>query len=79
VPAWLLQELGPDKSFDDVRDLVRRLREYMTSLKERVPANKIVFPDIELLPTFQPWVSALVKSRRKKKGNSSGEGGGDQT
>ncbi|OGM40604.1 hypothetical protein ABOM_010672 [Aspergillus bombycis] len=63
VPGWLLREVGRDKSFADLRGLVRRVREDMDSLRGRgVPARRIVFPDIELLPTFQSWV--LLRRRR---------------
>ncbi|GAB1200199.1 hypothetical protein APSETT444_009566 [Aspergillus pseudonomiae] len=66
VADWLLREVGRDKSFADLRDLVRRVREDMDSLRGRgVPARRIVFPDIELLPTFQSWVLAPVTKGRR--------------
>ncbi|KJK61151.1 hypothetical protein P875_00042621 [Aspergillus parasiticus SU-1] len=75
VPGWLLKEVGSDKSFADLRDLVRRVREDMDSLRGRgVPADRIVFPDIELLPTFQSWVLALAKKRRRSVRRDAGRG-----
>ncbi|KAE8164002.1 hypothetical protein BDV40DRAFT_124989 [Aspergillus tamarii] len=66
VPGWLLREVGRDKCFADLRDLVRRVRGEMDSLRgQGVPARRIVFPDIELLPTFQPWVLTPVKRRQR--------------
>ncbi|KNG88683.1 hypothetical protein ANOM_003100 [Aspergillus nomiae NRRL 13137] len=79
VPGWLLREVGRDKSFADLRDLVRRVREDMDSLRGRgVPARQIVFPDIELLPTFQSWVLAPVTKRRRVRRNAGrGKKGGN--
>ncbi|KAB8253286.1 hypothetical protein BDV35DRAFT_3095 [Aspergillus flavus] len=75
VPGWLLREVGSDKSFADLRDLVRRVREDMDSLRGRgVPARRVVFPDIELLPTFQSWVLAPAKKRRRSVRRDVGRG-----
>ncbi|KAE8143983.1 hypothetical protein BDV38DRAFT_277046 [Aspergillus pseudotamarii] len=75
VPSWLLREVGRDKSFADLRDLVRRVRGEMDSLRgQGVPARRIVFPDIELLPTFQPWVLTPVKKRQRRGRRDAGRG-----
>ncbi|KAE8413366.1 hypothetical protein BDV36DRAFT_304244 [Aspergillus pseudocaelatus] len=75
VPGWLLGEVGRDKSFADLRDLVRRVRGEMDSLRgQGVPARRIVFPDIELLPTFQPWVLAPAKKRQRCGRRDAGRG-----
>ncbi|KAB8233059.1 putative pathogenicity factor [Aspergillus alliaceus] len=69
VPGWLLGEVGRGKSFADLKGLVSRVRGEMDSLRAAgVAAERIVFPDIELLPTFQPWVLASVKKRRRTRG-----------
>ncbi|KAL2014347.1 hypothetical protein VTN00DRAFT_1872 [Thermoascus crustaceus] len=52
VPDWLRLEVGPNKSFDDIRAIVERLREHLT--REQTARNKISFPDIEILPKFRP-------------------------
>lgn len=52
VPDWLRQEVGPNKSFDEIRDIIERLRVWMAA--EQNAGHKISFPDIEILPKFRP-------------------------
>ncbi|KAE8348887.1 hypothetical protein BDV28DRAFT_142491 [Aspergillus coremiiformis] len=73
VPAWLLMEVGRGRSFADLRGLVCRVRGYLDALRERgVPGDRIVFPDIELLPVFQSWVLAPVVKKRRRRVNGNG-------
>ncbi|KAE8375528.1 hypothetical protein BDV26DRAFT_294999 [Aspergillus bertholletiae] len=77
VPRWLLAKLGSDKSFTDLRDLVRHVREDIADsmgAEAEAAGGRVVFPDIELLPTFQPWVLEPVKMRRRRSGGR-GRGG----
>lgn len=70
VPDWLRLEVGPNKSFDDIRAIVERLREHLT--REQNAGNKISFPDIEILPKFRPgW---KVAQQEVAGGDEVGEG-----
>ncbi|OOQ83713.1 hypothetical protein PEBR_33559 [Penicillium brasilianum] len=40
VPDWLQREVGANKSFDDIRDIVRRIRAYLTAIKEQEDAKR---------------------------------------
>lgn len=70
VPAWLRQEVGPSKSFDDVRRIIHRLRDHLTRLHDEGQLNEIRFPDIEILPNFRKRVldkaaAATAKARKQ--------------
>ncbi|KAL1981762.1 hypothetical protein VTN96DRAFT_2189 [Rasamsonia emersonii] len=52
VPSWLRDEVGDNKSFDEIRDIIKRIREYIQA--EQEANNYVAFPDIEILPTFKP-------------------------
>lgn len=56
VPNWLRHEVGPNKSFNDIRAIIHRLEEYLTGLREEGRKEEIRFPDIEILPSFRRWV-----------------------
>jgi hypothetical protein len=65
VPEWLRAETGRGKSFDEIRDIVKRIREDLTEQHRKIQTQKtkskgkkeqVLFPDIEILPTFRPWV-----------------------
>lgn len=73
VPDWLRQEVGPNKSFDDVRGIISRLLEYLTVLREEGRKKEIRFPDIEILPEFQGWVFEMERVRvREKRARAAG-------
>lgn len=73
VPSWLRQEVGPNKSFDDIRGIINRLLEYLTVLREEGRKERIRFPDIEILPSFQGWV--LEKEKEKERARVGHQGG----
>lgn len=56
VPDWLRLEVDGNKSFDDIRDIIHRLSDYLTHLREQRRRDEIRFPDIEILPEFRGWV-----------------------
>lgn len=66
VPAWLRQEVGPQKSFDEVRGIVQRLRDYLARLQDEGRVDEIRFPDIEILPSFEKWVLDGAAARKKQ-------------
>lgn len=61
VPDWLREEVGPNKSFNDIRDIVTRLKEYMAMLQAM--DEKVMFPDIEILPRFRPGLIIAENDR----------------
>ncbi|KAJ5624023.1 hypothetical protein N7510_000332 [Penicillium lagena] len=89
VPDWLRSHVGRGKTFEDIRQIVSRIRQHLlkvrdaeraqsvrhstngpatamtgtansnnngTSSHRRQQASRVRFPDIEVLPTFRPWV-----------------------
>lgn len=62
VPEWLRAETGPGKTFAEIRAIVERIREDLTEQHRQAQKTKtknkeqVLFPDIEILPTFQEWV-----------------------
>lgn len=73
VPDWLRQEVGPNKSFEDIRGIISRLLEYLTVLREAGRKEKVRFPDIEILPEFQGWVFEIERVRvREKRARAAG-------
>lgn len=78
VPDWLRQEVGPNKSFEDIRGIISRLLEYLAVLRAEGRKEKIRFPDIEILPEFQGWVFEMerVRVREREKRARAGGGGG---
>jgi len=67
VPEWLRAQTGPGKSFDEIRAIVKRIREDLTEqhrkaqtqtqkTKGKGKKEQVLFPDIEILPTFRGWV-----------------------
>ncbi|GIJ82947.1 hypothetical protein Asppvi_001464 [Aspergillus pseudoviridinutans] len=64
VPEWLRAETGPGKSFAEIRAIVERIRADLTEQHQRCQMQKtntksqeqVLFPDIEILPTFREWV-----------------------
>ncbi|KAL5360229.1 hypothetical protein BJX96DRAFT_149947 [Aspergillus floccosus] len=56
VPGWLRAELGPNKSFGDIRALLRRVMDDLAVQQARGRMDLVRFPDIEILPTFFEWV-----------------------
>lgn len=59
IPSWLIDELGPNKSFQDIRTIITRLR-------EDIQARRVSrFPDIEILPNFYPGVYALRQQQQQ--------------
>ncbi|PTU25225.1 hypothetical protein P175DRAFT_0422955, partial [Aspergillus ochraceoroseus IBT 24754] len=56
VPGWLRLEIagGEPKSFDQVRELVRLIRQDMERVRDA--GGQVRFPDIEILPVFKGWV-----------------------
>ncbi|KAL1968175.1 hypothetical protein VTN77DRAFT_2010 [Rasamsonia byssochlamydoides] len=52
VPLWLRSEVGDNKSFDEIRNIIDRIREHIHA--EQEAHNKVAFPDIEILPRFNP-------------------------
>ncbi|KAF9894525.1 hypothetical protein FE257_006410 [Aspergillus nanangensis] len=80
VPGWLHAKLGLNKSFDDIRDLLRLLEEDMERQRDVGNLEKVRFPDIEILPTFMDWVPGGSKhssssSTAAADGSSSGLAG----
>lgn len=61
VPDWLREEVGPNKSFDDIRNIIMRLREYMAMVQAM--KEKVMFPDIEILPRFRPGLIIAENDR----------------
>ncbi|KAJ9317358.1 hypothetical protein DTO271D3_2179 [Paecilomyces variotii] len=61
VPDWLREEVGPNKSFNDIRDIMTRLREYMAMVQAM--DEKVMFPDIEILPRFRPGLIIAENDR----------------
>jgi hypothetical protein len=41
VPEWLQREVGTEKSFNDIRHIVKRIRAYLTRLKQEEDSKKI--------------------------------------
>lgn len=76
VPDWLRQEVGPNKSFDDIRGIISRLLEYLTVLREEGRKKEIRFPDIEILPEFQGWVFEMEKASVREKRARAAAGSG---
>lgn len=86
VPGWLRAETGPGKSFAEIRAMVERIREDLTEQQHRLTQKtkgtgkskeQVLFPDIEILPTFRSWVleqatadgeNTSKKSRVSRKG-----------
>lgn len=97
VPHWLRGCVGRGLSFNDVREIISRVREHMAQLREgeknrqvqqavgrqsvgRSSAtrtsrrssldnlgqrtSRVRFPDIEILPTFRPWVLEAALRQR---------------
>lgn len=59
IPPWLIHELGPNKSFRDIRTIITRLR-------EDIQTRRVIrFPDIEILPDFYPGVYALQQQQQQ--------------
>ncbi|KAF7167368.1 hypothetical protein CNMCM5623_000666 [Aspergillus felis] len=64
VPEWLRADTGPGKSFAEIRSIVERIRADLTEQHQRCQMQKtkgkskeqVLFPDIEILPTFRAWV-----------------------
>lgn len=54
VPSWLRAEVGANKTFQDIRDIIERIRQYMQTLRDAY--RPVAFPDIEILPTFRAAV-----------------------
>lgn len=81
VPAWLREEVGASKSFDDVRGIIYRLQDHLTRLHDEGRLSEIRFPDIEILPSFQNWVldkaaDTTARANKQRRGANSGGGGG---
>lgn len=74
VPDWLRQEVGPNKSFEDIRGIVSRLLEYLTVLREQGRKEEIRFPDIEILPELEGWVFKMDREMVKKARAAAGGG-----
>lgn len=74
VPDWLRQEVGPNKSFEDIRVIVSRLLEYLTVLREEGRKEEIRFPDIEILPELEGWVFEMEREMVKR-ARAAGGGG----
>lgn len=105
VPEWLQREVGTGKSFDEIRNIVERIRTHLTKIKNEEDSKKlrrtkpnggaalskddkklaqnaayhernslVRFPDIEILPTFDPLVieEARQRSSRKKRAKKGG-------
>jgi hypothetical protein len=51
VPSWLRAEVGANKTFQDIRNIIERIRQYMQGLRDAY--RPVAFPDIEILPTFR--------------------------
>jgi hypothetical protein len=78
VPEWLRAETGSGKSFAEIRAIVERIREDLTEQHRQTQKTEgkgkskeqVLFPDIEILPTFQEWVleqaNEDVKNTSKK-------------
>jgi hypothetical protein len=77
VPEWLRAETGPGKSFDEIRDIVKRVREDLTEQHQRCQTKsagkkeQVLFPDIEILPTFRPWVLEQANEDKEGRGKMS--------
>jgi hypothetical protein len=56
VPEWLRAEVSANKSFDEIRKIIQRLRSYMRKLQQM--SQEPMFPDIEILPTFHRDIQA---------------------
>lgn len=81
VPAWLRDEVGASKSFDDVRGIIYRLQDHLARLRDEGRLSEIRFPDIEILPCFQKWVldkaaDATARANKQWHGANGGGGGG---
>lgn len=63
VPNWLRQEVGPNKSFENVRSIISRLLEYLAVLREDGRKEEVRFPDIEILPELEGWVFEMERER----------------
>jgi hypothetical protein len=78
VPEWLRAETGSGKSFAEIRAIVERIREDLTEQHRQTQKTEgkdkskeqVLFPDIEILPTFREWVleqaNEDVKNTSKK-------------
>ena len=51
VPDWLHDCVGPNKSFDEIRQLINDLRTHFLSLVQN--NQEPFFPDIEILPNLR--------------------------
>ena len=81
VPGWLLTEAGTEKTFDDVRQVVERIRAYLTQVRQDEASkvdtkearniacrnSSVRFPDIEFLPTFRPQFVEAARRRASQK------------
>lgn len=57
VPSWLRAEVGSNKTFEDIRNIIEKIRQYMQSLRDTY--RPVAFPDIEILPTFRSSVMTI--------------------
>lgn len=105
APDWLLGEVGRGKSFQDVRDIVERIRKYLAGVQEQEHIKKnqkansangasvmskhekklaqnsayrernslLRFPDIEILPTYDPEVLEEARKRSVEKKRCGGQ------
>ncbi|PKX98084.1 putative pathogenicity factor [Aspergillus novofumigatus IBT 16806] len=79
VPEWLRAETGPGKSFAEIRAIVERIREDLTEQHRQIQKSKgngkskeqVLFPDIEILPTFREWVLEQANEDVKNTGKKS--------
>jgi hypothetical protein len=82
VPGWLRNELGSNKSFDEVRELIERIREHIHGEQEQSTDGNnrrkinILFPDIEILPTFH---RAVVDDAKDENSSNDSYNGDDST
>lgn len=74
VPSWLRHEVGTQKSFDEVRGIVQRLRDYLSRLQDEGRVDEVRFPDIEILPSFEKWVLDNAVARKKQQQKRAGSG-----
>lgn len=69
APEWLHARVGPNKSFNEVLQILRELRADMTRMAE----NDVTphFPDIEILPNLLPG-AAVEKPKKASRINGNG-------
>lgn len=58
VPEWLQREVGTEKSFDDIRRIVQKIRSYLTRLKKEEDNKK--------MPRGRPSGAATLSKNDKK-------------